>query len=95
MAEPLVVFEGADIYQGRFMILNDVSVEIFPGEFCYLIGKTRSRQIFFLKTTYGELPCRRGKGRSCRLRFGYAQDQTNSIFETKNRNGFQDFQLIT
>ena len=53
MAEPLVVFEGADIYQGRFMILNDVSVEIFPGEFCYLIGKTGAGKSSFLKTTYG------------------------------------------
>lgn len=55
MAEPLVVFEGADIYQGRFMILNDVSVEIFPGEFCYLIGKTGAGKSSFLKTTYGIL----------------------------------------
>jgi cell division transport system ATP-binding protein len=62
MAEPLVVFEGADIYQGRFMILNDVSVEIFPGEFCYLIGKTGAGKSSFLKTTYGELPLQRGKG---------------------------------
>ena len=63
MTDPLVVFEGADIYQSRFMILNDVGISIYPGEFCYLIGKTGSGKSSFLKTIYGELPLKAGKGK--------------------------------
>lgn len=49
MTGSLLAFDEADIYQNRFLILNNVKLQINPGEFCYLIGKTGSGKSSFLK----------------------------------------------
>ncbi|HRN33872.1 MAG TPA: ATP-binding cassette domain-containing protein [Saprospiraceae bacterium] len=94
MTDPLVVFEGADIYQSRFMILNDVGISIYPGEFCYLIGKTGSGKSSFLKTIYGELPLKTGKGRV--VDFDLTTLRLKQIPHLRRRMGmvFQDFNLL-
>ncbi len=94
MADPLVAFEGADIYQSRFMILNDVGVSIYPGEFCYLIGKTGSGKSSFLKTIYGELPLKAGKGRV--VDYDLTALRLKQIPYLRRRIGmvFQDFNLL-
>lgn len=95
MTDPLVVFEGADIYQSRFMILNDVGISIYPGEFCYLIGKTGSGKSSFLKTIYGELPLKTGKGRV--VDFDLTTLRLKQIPHLRRRMGmvFQDFNLLS
>ena len=40
MAESVLALEEVAVYQKESMILNDISLEIRPGEFVYLIGKT-------------------------------------------------------
>ncbi|WKZ63855.1 MAG: ATP-binding cassette domain-containing protein [Saprospiraceae bacterium] len=94
MTDPLVVFEGADIYQSRFMILNDVGISIYPGEFCYLIGKTGSGKSSFLKTIYGELPLKAGKGKV--VDFDLTTLRLKQIPHLRRRMGmvFQDFNLL-
>lgn len=95
MTDPLVVFEGADIYQSRFMILNDVGISIYPGEFCYLIGKTGSGKSSFLKTIYGELPLKAGKGKV--VDFDLTSLRLKQIPHLRRRMGmvFQDFNLLS
>ncbi|HQP77288.1 MAG TPA: ATP-binding cassette domain-containing protein [Saprospiraceae bacterium] len=95
MTDPLVVFEGADIYQSRFMILNDVGISIYPGEFCYLIGKTGSGKSSFLKTIYGELPLKAGKGKV--VDFDLTTLRLKQIPHLRRRMGmvFQDFNLLS
>ena len=94
MTGSLLAFDEADIYQNRFLILNNVKLQINPGEFCYLIGKTGAGKSSFLKTTYGELPLQRGKG----VVVGYdlAMLKTKQIPYLRRKIGmvFQDFNLL-
>lgn len=58
----MISLEDADIWQEDKLILAKVDFKLAPGETCYLIGKSGSGKTSFLKTIYGSLPLRSGKG---------------------------------
>ena len=94
MTGSLLEFDEADIYQNRFLILNNVKLQINPGEFCYLIGKTGSGKSSFLKTIYGELPLKNGKGEV--VGYNLSTLKTKQIPYLRRKMGmiFQDFNLL-
>ena len=94
MADSLLAFNEADIYQSRFLILNNVVLQINKGEFCYLIGKTGSGKSSFLKTIYGELPLINGSGHV--VGFDLSKLKTKQIPFLRRKMGmiFQDFNLL-
>lgn len=94
MSESILKFRNADIYQNRFLILNNVNLDIFPGEFCYLIGKTGSGKSSLLKTIYAELPLKNGEGQVAG--FDLRTLKSSKIHLLRRRLGmvFQDFNLL-
>jgi len=91
----LVSLDKASIFQGKHLVLSDVSFEVQPGEFIYLIGQTGSGKSSLLKTLYGDLELKVGDGRvgSHSLRSLKNKD----IPKLRRELGivFQDFQLLT
>lgn len=94
MTESLLAFNEADIYQSRFLILNNVKIHIAKGEFCYLIGKTGSGKSSFLKTIYAELPLKNGEGQV--VGYNLKTLKTKQIPYLRRKMGmvFQDFNLL-
>ncbi len=62
MAETVIEFSKADIFQQNNLVLHQVDLRIEKGEFVYLIGKTGSGKSSLLKTLYAELPLTIGEG---------------------------------
>ena len=95
MEETLIELSGANIYQGRSLILSDVNVTVGKGEFVYLIGRTGTGKSSLLKTLYGELPLREGVGRV--VGFDLTEMNWKKIPYLRRNLGvvFQDFQLLT
>jgi cell division transport system ATP-binding protein len=95
MSELIVSIEGANIYQGEALILRDVNFTIGRGEFVYLVGKTGTGKSSLLKTLYGELSLREGKGSV--VGFDLTQMDWKKVPYLRRNLGvvFQDFQLLT
>jgi cell division transport system ATP-binding protein len=95
MTEPIVSIQTANIYQGEALILRDVNFSIGRGEFVYLVGKTGTGKSSLLKTLYGELPLREGKGSV--VGFDLTDMDWKKVPYLRRNLGvvFQDFQLLT
>ncbi|MFK8037517.1 MAG: cell division ATP-binding protein FtsE [Crocinitomicaceae bacterium] len=84
-----------EISQSEKIILKNINVELHPGEFVYLIGRTGSGKSSFLKTLYGELTLTSGSGSVGG--FDLAKYTRKQVPFLRRELGvvFQDFQLLT
>lgn len=91
---PIIYLDQAKIYQEKTLVLTDVNIDIHPGEFVYLIGRTGSGKTSLLKTLYGELALKDGKGKVAD--YDLTKLNRNKISELRRTIGivFQDFQLL-
>jgi len=94
MKNPVLSLEKANIYQEQHLVLGQVNVAVYPGEFVYLIGKTGSGKSSLMKTLYGELPLTQGKGEI--VGFDLPALKENQIPFLRRKIGivFQDFKLL-
>jgi cell division transport system ATP-binding protein len=95
MAEVIVELNNANIYQGKNLILQDVNLKVFNGDFVYLVGKTGTGKSSLLKTLYGDLPLTQGEGRVAG--FNLRDMDWKKVPYLRRTLGvvFQDFQLLT
>lgn len=93
--KPVIHLEHADIFQDKNLVLHQVNLEMYKGEFAYLIGRTGSGKSSLLKTLYGELKLELGQGSVAG--FDLIRLKRRQIPKLRRRLGiiFQDFQLLT
>lgn len=86
---------NVSIYQGKFLILQNVDLSIRKGEFVYLIGKTGTGKSTLLKALYGELPV--NEGAAYVSGYDLTKIRKKQIPFLRRTMGivFQDFQLLS
>lgn len=94
MAEPLLYLRNGAIYQEDTLVLSAVNIEIFPGDFIYLIGKTGSGKSSFMKVLYGDLPLKNGEGKVVDFDLRTLKQKQIPFLRRKLGIVFQDFKLL-
>lgn len=92
--KPLISFKGADILNGEATVIYGFDVDIYPGDFVYIVGKVGTGKTSIIRTMIAENPLHKGKGMVC----GYdlVNMKEKDIPYLRRRMGvvFQDFQLL-
>lgn len=95
MSEALVHLSNGNLYHQKSLILNNVNLDVSPGEFVYLIGKTGSGKTTLLRTLYGDLHFFEGEGSVAGFDLKKLNSRTVPYLRRKIGIIFQDFQLLT
>ena len=95
MNKHIISFKNATISQNKKVVLHDVSFTLDPGAFVYLIGRTGTGKSSLLKTLYGDVKLREGKGEV--VNFDLLKLRERYIPDLRRQLGvvFQDFQLLS
>ncbi len=91
----VIKLDGVDIYQQKHLVLNNVNLQISPGEFVFLIGQTGSGKSSLLKVIYGELQIANGQGQVAGFDLRKITEKDIPFLRRKLGIVFQDFQLLT
>lgn len=92
--ESTISLVNAEVRQAENTILSDVNLNIQPGEFAYLIGKTGSGKSSLLKTLYGAIPLAKGEGSVCGMDLNKLKKKEIPFLRRKLGIVFQDFELL-
>jgi cell division transport system ATP-binding protein len=91
----LINFQDVTIFQDERPVIGQLNVQVKPGEFVYLLGKTGSGKSSFLKTLYGDLPINSGTARVCGYDLNNLKPREIPFLRRKLGIVFQDFQLLS
>lgn len=94
MSQPVLSLKNVTVYQENNAVITDINLEVFPGEFIYIIGKTGSGKSSFMKTLYGDLKLKQGEGTFVDYDLATLKERNIPYLRRKIGIVFQDFKLL-
>ena len=92
--KPLISFKGADILNGEATVIYGFDVDIYPGDFVYIVGKVGTGKTSIIRTMIAENPLHKGKGTVCGYDLVSMKEKEIPYLRRKMGVVFQDFQLL-
>ena len=93
-SEPLVSFKDADIVNGESTVIYGLDMDIFPGDFIYIVGKVGTGKTSIIRTITAENPLGGGSATVCGFDLATIKDKQIPYLRRKLGVVFQDFQLL-
>lgn len=90
----IISLSNLSVYQKNKLVLTDVNLEVYSGEFVYLIGKTGSGKSSLLQIIYADLPIEDGDATVCNYNLKTISRSEIPFLRRKLGIIFQDFQLL-
>ena len=91
---PIILFEHTDICNSGNLVISDLNMSIYPGEFLYIIGKVGSGKTSIIRTIIGEIPVTKGNARVGEFNLRKLKSRQIPYLRRKIGVVFQDFQLL-
>ena len=91
---PIISFKGADIINGEATVIYGLDMDVYPGDFVYIVGKVGTGKTSIIRTIIAENPLHKGKGSACGFNLVDIREKEIPYLRRKMGVVFQDFQLL-
>ena len=91
---PIISFKGADILNGEATVIYGLDLDIYPGDFVYIVGKVGTGKTSIIRTMIAENPMFKGRGSVCGYDLVNIREKDIPYLRRKMGVVFQDFQLL-
>ena len=92
--DSIISFKDADIVNGEATVIYGLNMEVYPGDFVYVVGKVGTGKTSIIRTMIAENPLHTGSGMVCGFRLDGIKDKEVPYLRRKMGVVFQDFQLL-
>ena len=92
--KPIISFAGADILNGEATVIYGLDMEIYPGDFVYIVGKVGTGKTSIIRTMIAENSLHKGQGTVCGYDLVDIREKDIPYLRRKMGVVFQDFQLL-
>ncbi len=92
--QPIISFRQADIINGEETVIFGLDMDIFPGDFAYIVGRVGTGKTSIIRTIIAENPLRAGEGTVCGMNLKELREKEIPFLRRKLGVVFQDFQLL-
>lgn len=91
---PIISFEDADILNGEATVIYGLNMDVYPGDFVYIVGKVGTGKTSIIRTIIAENPLLKGRGTACGYELNGIKERDIPFLRRKMGVVFQDFQLL-
>ena len=92
--KPIISFKGADIVNGESTVIYGLNLDIYRGDFVYIVGKVGTGKTSIIRTMIAENPLHKGSAQACGYSLDGIRDKDIPYLRRKMGVVFQDFQLL-
>jgi cell division transport system ATP-binding protein len=91
---PIISFKEAGILNGEATVIYGLDMDVYPGDFVYIVGKVGTGKTSIIRTIIAENPLLKGSGEACGFKLGGIREKDIPYLRRKMGVVFQDFQLL-
>jgi cell division transport system ATP-binding protein len=91
---PIISFKDADILNGEATVIYGLDMNVYPGDFVYIVGKVGTGKTSIIRTIIAENPLLKGSGEACGFNLNGIREKEIPYLRRKMGVVFQDFQLL-
>lgn len=93
-SEPIISFSGAVICNAETPVIHGLDMQVFKGDFVYIVGQVGSGKTSIIRTIIAENPLSSGEGTVCGYDLRTLKEKDIPMLRRKMGVVFQDFQLL-
>ena len=90
----IISFRNADIRGGESTVIYGLDMDVYSGDFMYIVGKVGTGKTSIIKTMIAENPLQKGEGHVCGFDLRHIREKDIPFLRRRLGVVFQDFQLL-